>query len=195
MTNPFIQTTSGRFFPLIGPTPQDVYWPDVVAGLAHINRYSGNAGVYTVAQHSIIVANQLPPDLRLYGLLHDAHEFVVGDMTRPMKKAVERVGGLVALLQLQAIEGDVDRAIYAAAGLPFPISPEIRHVVKTADLRAALTEKRDVCAPSIQERTTSEWLHSGWHVTTPIPETIVPWSNAHAQEAFARELGRYGLTH
>lgn len=190
--NPFVQTTSGRFFPLIDPTSEDVHWPDVASGLAHINRYSGNAGVYTVAQHSIIVANQLPPDIRLYGLLHDAHEFAIGDMTRPMKKALERVSPM-SLSTFTLIERNVDCAIYSAAGLPFPISPEIRHAVKAADLRAALTERRDVCAPSRQERADDAWLHSGWHVSSPLPETIVPWTNAHAQEAFYRELGRYGL--
>jgi 5'-deoxynucleotidase YfbR-like HD superfamily hydrolase len=185
---PFIQTTSGRAFPLLDPSPRDVHWFDVAAGLAHINRYSGNAGIYTVAQHSIIVANALPPELRPYGLLHDAHEFVVGDMTRPMKKAL----GPAVCFHLEDIEQVVDWAIYTAAGLPYPISPEIRHAVKRADVQALMTEKRDILTP-MNTVDAEVWLH-GSDVVDPLPETIVPWSNAHAQEAFYRELNRYGLT-
>lgn len=190
ISRPFAQTTSGKPFPLINPLPSDVDWYDVASALACINRYTGNAGVYSVAQHSILVAKCVPEELRLHGLLHDAKEFAMGDLTRPAKLALAHYCGDAFEAGLKRLENSIDFAIYTAAGLPFPVSPEIRGIVKHADLRVTVTEKRDVVTPMVCS--TEEWL-LGQDVVSPLPETIVPWNPEHARQAFITELKRYGL--
>jgi hypothetical protein len=66
----------------------EVFVPDVESiafALAHINRFTGHAGAYSVAQHSVLVAQQLPPELKLAGLLHDATEAYLTDLSSPLK--------------------------------------------------------------------------------------------------------------
>jgi len=57
----------------------------IAGALSHINRFNGHVGVYSVAQHSVLVAMQLPVELRLSGLLHDGTEAYLGDVTSPLK--------------------------------------------------------------------------------------------------------------
>jgi hypothetical protein len=57
----------------------------IAQSLAFTNRYNGSIGTYSVAQHSVLVSRQLPPELRLAGLLHDAPEAYLGDMAAPLK--------------------------------------------------------------------------------------------------------------
>lgn len=188
-TSPFAQTHSGRAFPLIDPTYHDIYWPDVAYALAHANRYAGNAGAYSVAQHSILVANVLPEWLRPYGILHDAHEFVIGDMTRPTKMALMALG--LDMDPFERLRDGIDRAMYYAAGLAWPVSRETREIIKHADLRVTMTEKRDVLTP--MSVTDKEWLH-GPEPVEPLTETIVAWADPiHAQRKFEQELKRYGI--
>lgn len=140
------QMHSGRPFPLTEPSPADVWFPDIAAALGKLCRFTGHCQLhYSVAQHCLIVAEQLPPEWRAYGLLHDAHEAMMGDISQPMKQALRHLGGGDAL---RLLETAIDRAIYAAAGLPWPLPPAIREAVAQADLVALATERRDVLAPS-----------------------------------------------
>jgi len=187
---PFAQTHSGRRFPLINPSPDDVHWEDVAWALAHSNRYAGNAGVYSVAQHSILVAYALPAEHELHGLLHDAHEFVIGDMTRPTKMALCYFGfGNSVMCAFERLRDGVDRAIFRAADCPWP-SAEAKAIVKHADLRVTMTEKRDLLAP--MQATDAEWLHSQ-PLAEPLPAKINPWPPEAAFEAFMRELKRHAV--
>lgn len=192
---PWMQTKSGRAFPLVDPTPDDVHWPDVCYGLAHNNRYAGHAGTYTVAQHSILVANALPKEYRLYGLLHDAHEAYIGDITRPVNKAIlhlanryeDETGANVEDV-LTDLKYGIDRAIFAKAGLnPIP-SQEIREMVHVADVRALAAEVRDLMAPA-----PAPWnFHEAF---APLPEKIVAWDAQTSFVEFGMALSReLGLT-
>ena len=58
----------------------------IAFALSHINRYTGHVGQYSVAQHCVLVAKQLPDELKLAGLLHDAPEAYIGDVSAPLKK-------------------------------------------------------------------------------------------------------------
>lgn len=166
MNTPWSQTRSGRAFPLVDPEPSDVYWPDVAYALAHINRFGGHVGAYSVAQHSVLVAEQLRPEWRAYGLLHDAHEAFLGDIPTPLKRLLDARDSYNAVW---AIANDIDRAVLRAAGLCYPVPSEIAEAVHVADIRVLMTERRDLMR---------EPPHS-WGVeyenVEPLPERIVPW--------------------
>ena len=137
-----VMTLSGRLWPLLAPRPDDVVWPDIAESLAKICRFGGHTRLhYSVAQHSVLVADLLPPALRAYGLLHDAHEAFLGDITRPMRMALAALGEGAALDELTR---RADAAIHAAAGLPWPLSPADEAAVKAADTIALATEARDL---------------------------------------------------
>ena len=80
-------TYSGKQFWPLDPQPQDVCVRDIAHHLSLVCRFGGAVRThYSVAQHSLIVADILPPRLKLRGLLHDATEAYVGDMVRPLKR-------------------------------------------------------------------------------------------------------------
>ncbi len=179
-THPWIQTAQGRAFPLLGATAADVDWLDVAESLSKICRFNGHTThFYSVAQHCVLVADMLEPDLRLHGLLHDAHEAYIGDHTTPMKTALKTLGAGDAM---DALEMAVDTAIHAAAGLEYPLPTYIRAQVKLADLTALSTERRDLL------RAGPEW---GGQLPAPLATPIKPWPWTKAMEAWLDRLGRW----
>lgn len=163
---PWLQTASGAAWPLLAPKPSHVNWRDVANSLARLCRFNGHVAeetFYSVAEHCCRVADALPADLRLHGLLHDAHEAFIGDITQPLKQAMATMG---AGPTLAALETTHDRAIFAAAGLPYPPHPEVAKQVKHADLRLLATERRDLLAES-----RLPWLA----MPDPLPAVIHPW--------------------
>ena len=89
---------SGRRLDLLDPTPVDIELDDIAHGLAFVARWNGQTHgdwPYSVAEHSLLVENIIPrlaprtePRWRLAALLHDAPEYVIGDMISPVKAAV-----------------------------------------------------------------------------------------------------------
>jgi 5'-deoxynucleotidase YfbR-like HD superfamily hydrolase len=85
-TGDWIQTYSGKKFHVINPTVDEVDIGDIAHALSNICRWTGHCKeFYSVAQHCVLVSNMLPPELALWGLLHDATEAYIGDMNRPLK--------------------------------------------------------------------------------------------------------------
>jgi hypothetical protein len=183
MTLPWLQTHTGRAFPLINPTHEDVRWPDVIYALAHINRFTGHAGTYSVAQHSCLVAEQLPHDMKLYGLLHDAHEAYLGDISTPLKRMLKVLCGV----HLWSLFDTMDEAIYRAADLSYPVPQTIREAVKLADTRAMMTERRDLMREPPQS-----WGKE-YERVVPLPEKLTRWTPHQAIARFALALGAAGL--
>ncbi|WP_049973732.1 hypothetical protein [Azospirillum sp. B4] len=140
----FTTLSDGRSFPLLRPTAADIPGIQVLAdALAKINRFSGGAATtWSVAEHSLLVADLLPRRLRLYGLLHDAHEAIVGDITTPVKAALELLASRPGLVQ--RLVAPIDDAIHLAFGLPWPLPLADRALVDRADARALATEWRDL---------------------------------------------------
>lgn len=173
----FVTTASGRSWRLLDPSPADVDFRDIAAHLARLCRFVGAGHTfYSVAQHSVLVASQLPPNMRLYGLLHDAHEAYLADISSPFKTALRALGGGEALA---ALVSRADAAIHEAAGLQWPPPADVAEAVHQADLRAFATEWRDV-GPSPNE-------------PAPVPcralgTRIRPQTWPKAEEAFVEEL-------
>jgi len=169
-----IITRSGRYFDFLNPeaTPLDIV--DIAAGLSRCCRYSGqlpdDVAHYSVAQHSVLVADILPPHLKLQGLLHDAPESVTGDMVSPLKQLCP---------DFKVVEERCERAIFRQFGLPEKLDPE----VKRADYILLNTEKRDITAAR-----NHTW--PGMEAYPPLGSSIVPWSQRVAFHAF---LGTYEI--
>lgn len=123
----------------------------MASALAKLNRWGGNTIVpVSVAQHSVAVRDiflRRNPDMRsaaIYALLHDGHEYLLGDMTTPMEKALaQRIPDFA--IAVEAVKLSIDRAIRAAWNIPHP-SGEILAAVHEADTMAAGLEWR-MCLP------------------------------------------------
>jgi hypothetical protein len=146
---------SGRRLDLLDPSPLDVEITDIAHGLARVARWNGQTAgdhAFSVAQHSLLVEDifsQLTPDAspeaRLTALLHDAPEYVIGDMISPFKSAVG--GGY------RAVEERLQRAINIRFGLPPQTSARLKQDVKRADQVAAYFEATALAGFSVQEAT------------------------------------------
>lgn len=114
---------------------------DVIASsLAKQCRFNGHThGFYSVAQHSVIVARNVPFQDRRHALLHDAHETITGDIVRPIKAELWNDG-------LQRLVDSVDEIIYQTLGID-PPDDLTNARIKEADDRALATEKRDLLWP------------------------------------------------
>jgi len=166
----WLQLASGRRWWPLAPRVADVCWRDVAEGLGKLARFAGHtqAAPYSVAQHCCHVASLLPPDLRLYGLLHDAPEAVIGmDWPAPLKRsAPPEVRDWLARVERQNMT-----ILCNAAGLIAPGS-NVRAVVHHADMVALATERRDLMAP----------CEAPWSQELPAPDATVlrsePWHQA-----------------
>jgi 5'-deoxynucleotidase YfbR-like HD superfamily hydrolase len=133
---------SGRRLDLLDPSPLDVEIADIAHGLARVARWNGQTSgdhIFSVAQHTLLVelvARQIAPRLdkrgRLAVLLHDAPEYVVGDMISPFKAVIGD--------SYKAVEQRVLAAIHLRFGLPAVLPAELVALIKAADQGAAYLE-------------------------------------------------------
>ncbi|QTL02820.1 HD family hydrolase [Aquabacter sp. L1I39] len=144
---------SGRRLDLLDPTPLDVEIEDIAHGLARVARWNGQTrgdNIFSVAQHSLLVERlarrtspNIDPRWRLAVLLHDAPEYVIGDMISPFKAVL---GG-----DYKAVEARLLGAISLRFGLP-PVWPDaLVKVAKVADRAAAYLEATHLAGFEAQE--------------------------------------------
>jgi len=144
----WIGTYTGIHFYPLDPLPEDVCIEDIAHSLSQICRFNGHTkGFYSVALHCLNVAKYLKKWgydglVQLCGLLHDAPEAYIGDVTRPFKLCLTDIGCLKAF---DDIEDSVTIAIYKHFELPSP-DEKTQEVVKMADdYVLALEAKRFMC--------------------------------------------------
>jgi len=133
---------SGRRLNLLDPSPLDIEIVDIAHGLARVARWNGQTvGRYSfsVAQHSLLVHDiclqfrpGLPAKWRMAALLHDAPEYVVGDLISPFKAAVG--------FDYKAFELKLLAAIHIRFGLPPELPQAINGLIKRADIASAYLE-------------------------------------------------------
>lgn len=134
---------SGRRLDLLDPSPVDVEIEDIAHGLARVARWNGQTSgdhAFSVAQHSLLVeqiveriAKQPTPALLLTALLHDAPEYVIGDMISPVKQAIGDGG-------YRAVEDRLQAAINLRFGLAGTTPAKTKKTIKEADFIAAYYE-------------------------------------------------------
>jgi uncharacterized protein len=132
---------SGRRLDLLDPSPLDIEIEDIAHGLARVARWNGQtkgANIYSVAQHSLLVeviahqSARLARKHRLAVLLHDAPEYVIGDMITPFKAVIGDT--------YKAIEARLLAAVHVRFGLPVTLPSDLIAIIKAADRAAAYLE-------------------------------------------------------
>lgn len=167
----FIRTFLGGYFWPLDPRADEIFVEDIAHSLANSCRWTGHVRkFYSVAQHSVLAANYVPPELALQALLHDASEAYLVDLSRPIKHAP----GLGTVYR--KVESKLEKVIFEKFGLPKEIAPEI----KLVDNMLLWTEKRDLVAGEWEEKLAGE--------KGEFKEKIVPWSPEEAEHRF---LQRY----
>ncbi|MCG7520378.1 HD domain-containing protein [Ruegeria sp. Ofav3-42] len=137
---------SGRRLDLLDPTPVDIEIEDIAHGLAFVARWNGQTAgdfAYSVAEHSLLVeelfgriAPKAPVKWRLAALLHDAPEYVIGDMISPVKSAVGPDYG--------ALDDRLAAAIHIRFGLPAEVPKTVKRQIKKADKISAWMEATQI---------------------------------------------------
>ncbi len=144
---------SGRRLDLLDPTPMDIEVEDIAHGLAFVARWNGQTVgdfAYSVAEHSLLVTDifaaqnpSAPIKWQLAALLHDAPEYVIGDMISPVKAAVGPGYG--------ELDDRLTAAIHIRFGLPAQIPVAVKKQIKKADKISAWLEAVQIAGFSTDE--------------------------------------------
>lgn len=144
---------SGRRLDLLDPTAVDIEIADIAHGLSFVARWNGQTRgdwPYSVAEHSLLVETlfsyqnpKIDPKWRLSALLHDAPEYVIGDMISPVKAAVGP--------GYDALDQRLSAAIHIRFGLPSILPAPIKKAIKSADKASAWMEATAIAGFSKEE--------------------------------------------
>jgi 5'-deoxynucleotidase YfbR-like HD superfamily hydrolase len=179
---------SGRRLDLLDPSPLDIEIEDIAHGLARVARWNGQTrgpSIFSVAQHSLLVehiAAASHPDLsrqcRLTALLHDAPEYVIGDIISPFKAVLGNT--------YQGVESRLLAAIHMRFSLPARAPAELEKRIKAADRAAAFVEAVRLAQFSVAEAERyfgRPEIHLGH-----LDGLLLPQSPDQAQAAFLRRF-------
>lgn len=159
------QTYTGVQFWLLQPREDDIRISDIAHSLSLQCRFNGHCSrFYSVAEHSVRVSWHLPPELQLWGLLHDAAEAYLGDLVRPVKCQPEAKW-------YRDVEDNLLRCIAGRFDLIWPMPAK----VKIADNTLLATEARDLMGPA----------PAPWAVLPePLDHDIEPWDPKVVEQRF-----------
>jgi 5'-deoxynucleotidase YfbR-like HD superfamily hydrolase len=178
---------SGRRLDLIDPSPLDVEIDDIAHGLARVARWNGQTtgtNALSVAQHTLIVdelATLMAPGIgasgRLAVMLHDAPEYVIGDLITPFKTIL---GG-----EYRAVEERLRKAIHMRFGLPATLPGSLAARIKAADRAAAFFEATRLAGFAEAE---AERYFGRPRDVDPAPLPLDPWPAARAEREFLKRF-------
>ena len=184
---------SGRRLDLLDPAAADVEIEDIAHGLARVARWNGQTlgqHAFSVAQHSLLVDEiardrnrEWPSRWRLAALLHDAPEYVVGDLISPFKTAIG--------LDYKAFEQRLLAAIHARFGLPALLPEEVQTEIKACDRIAAFYEATRLAGFGVEEAITFFGTPTGLPgESAAAVDSLRPMPADEAQRAF---LARFNI--
>jgi 5'-deoxynucleotidase YfbR-like HD superfamily hydrolase len=176
---------SGRRLDLLDPSPLDIEIEDIAHGLARVARWNGQthgAHIFSVAQHTLLVEAVLRQQtprvdhrVRLAAMLHDAPEYVIGDMISPFKAVI---GG-----SYKAVEKRLLSAIHIRFGLPAVLTAEIEQQIKAADMGAAYLEATHLAGFAQAEARRLFGRDPKLPAATE-KDYVTPWSAGRAEKQF-----------
>ena len=179
---------SGRRLDLLEPSPLDVEIEDIAHGLARVARWNGQtrgSHAFSVAQHSILVERlvaelnpRLSREARLMALLHDAPEYVVGDLISPFKAAIG--------INYKQLELRLQSAIHLRFGLPVLVPKPLAALFKKADHLSAYYEATQLAG--FEEAVARKLF--GAPPAGFKPPHLVPLATAEAQARFLERFNR-----
>ena len=176
---------SGRRLDLLDPSPLDIEIEDIAHGLARVARWNGQTTgphIFSVAQHALLVeaitralVGDLDRSWRLAALMHDAPEYVIGDMISPFKAMI---GG-----SYKAVEARLQAAIHVRFGLPAALPPDLVKWIKTADKGAAYLEATRLAGFAADEA--RRFFGAAPELEEAVAARLLsPWTADEAEEAF-----------
>jgi 5'-deoxynucleotidase YfbR-like HD superfamily hydrolase len=176
---------SGRRLDLLDPSPLDIEIADIAHGLARVARWNGQTHgthIFSVAQHTLLVEvvmrEQIPRldhRVRLAALLHDAPEYVIGDMISPFKAVI---GG-----SYKVVENRLLAAIHIRFGLPAVLPAEVTRQIKAADKGAAYLEATRLAGFAEAEAKRLFGRDPGL-AEAVMQDYLTPWSAGKAEKRF-----------
>jgi uncharacterized protein len=180
---------SGRRLDLLDPSPLDVEMDDIAHGLARVARWNGQtkgAHIFSVAQHCLLVealARAKVPRLdrtgRLALLLHDAPEYVIGDMISPFKTVIGD--------SYKAVEHRLLAAIHLRFGLPARLPETLQGLIKAADRAAAYLEATRLAG--FQEDEARKFFGQPPKFSAAIErDYLTPWPAGTAEQRFCERF-------
>lgn len=201
----------GTVMDLAAPQVSDIDFAEMAAGLSKIARFNGRyaCAAYSVAQHSVFCGDALFAEtgdavLAGCGLLHDGHEYLIGDQPKPTSELIavnvagvlqhwgfapdiiERASQAVAEA-IDAAKRAIDEAIFTAAGVGYPhLYPAYVRQVRDMDERMLRAE-----ALALFGRKASAHLPAARRPAPKLTSPIEPWGAAKAEMAFIDRLQRY----
>lgn len=178
---------SGRRLDLLDPSPLDIEISDIAHGLARVARWNGQTigdHAFSVAQHSLLVddifaslVENASQQWRLMALLHDAAEYVIGDMISPFKAVI---GG-----DYKEVEQRLQTAIHLRFGLPATTPAKLKKLIKKADTIAAYFEATGLAGFSHEESVKIFGRPEGF---SPQNFPVVPHTTTQAQDQFLQRF-------
>ncbi len=184
---------SGRRLDLLDPSPLDVEIEDIAHGLARVARWNGQTHgdhAYSVAQHSLLVTEILvglnpksSQQWQMMALLHDAPEYVIGDMISPFKAVI---GGAY-----KAVENRLQTAIHLRFGLPAEMPTQLKAKIKKADTVAAYFEAVTLAGFSNKEAMSLFGRPSGFSIEM---FDLTPLQPVEAENAFIARFRQHDAT-
>lgn len=189
---------SGRRLDLLDPSPLDVEITDIAQGLARVARWNGQTlgeHALSVAQHSLMVeriARDLNPgwgaDLRCAALLHDAAEYVIGDLISPFKAALG--------VDYKSFEARLMHAIHLRFGLPSRLPEDVAAAIKQADSISAFYEATVLAGFTAEEA--RRYFGDPGRISTALAvdlASLTPWPTAEAQRQFLARFSELDAPH
>jgi 5'-deoxynucleotidase YfbR-like HD superfamily hydrolase len=180
---------SGRRLDLLDPSPLDVEIEDIAHGLARVARWNGQtkgAHIFSVAQHALLVealarakVPRLDARARLAVLLHDAPEYVIGDMISPFKAVIGD--------SYKAVEHRLLAAIHVRFGLPATLPETLHNLIKAADRAAAFLEATRLAGFDIAEARRFFGPPPKFSIALE-RDYLTPWSAGKAEARFTERL-------
>ncbi len=180
---------SGRRLDLLDPSPLDIEIEDIAHGLARVARWNGQTHgthIFSVAQHTLLVEAVLRQQtprvdhrIRLAAMLHDAPEYVIGDMISPFKAVI---GGSYKVVEKRLLS-----AIHIRFGLPAVLPAEIEAQIKAADMGAAYLEATHL-AGFAQAEARRLFGRDPKLPAAMEKDYVTPWSAGRAEKQFLARL-------